>query len=206
MSWNENLAKEIAKGIVATGIEGAYDSVAQSTAYSYPSIGVSQWEGYRADRLLSCIRGGERFRERSYSDIVYSGDLPALKALLDSEEGRAAQLELLSSDCMDYVAALQTVPMLDDTRCLIYAGMWCPTSTVVVTAFLKHRQRWGYNLRSLHVLRDLFADQYYKAADVGEMYHAGYANRAENTYQYVAGIDLTTPYGVPAYGQAGNGR
>ena len=38
------------------------------------------------------------------------------------------------------------------------------------------------------------------------VYRAGYANRAEATYQYVAGIDLTTPYGVPAYGFAGNGR
>ena len=51
-----------------------------------------------------------------------------------------------------------------------------------------------------------FTNYYWIAADVGEMYRAGYANRAEATYQYVAGIDLTTPYGVPAYGFAGNGR
>ena len=31
MSWDENLAKEIAKGIIETGVEGAYDSVAKST-------------------------------------------------------------------------------------------------------------------------------------------------------------------------------
>ena len=37
-------------------------------------------------------------------------------------------------------------------------------------------------------------------------YREGYANRAENTYYYVAAIDLTTPYGVPVYGEAGNGR
>ena len=58
----------------------------------------------------------------------------------------------------------------------------------------------------LEVLNKLFKNYYYIAADVGEMYRVGYANRAEATYQYVAGIDLTTPYGVPAYGFAGNGR
>ena len=36
--WNKNLAKEIAKGLINTGIEGGYDSVAKSTAYDYPSI------------------------------------------------------------------------------------------------------------------------------------------------------------------------
>lgn len=52
----------------------------------------------------------------------------------------------------------------------------------------------------------LFKDYYWIAADVGEIYRPGYANRAQTTYEYVAGIDLTTPYGVPAYGEAGNGR
>ena len=52
----------------------------------------------------------------------------------------------------------------------------------------------------------MFKNFYWIAADVGAMYRAGYANRAENTYQYVAGIDLTTPYGIPAYGDTPNGR
>ena len=83
--------------------------------------------------------------------------------------------------------------------------MWCPTSTYVVKRFLENRFE-RVNLRSLEVLNKLFKNYYYIAADVGEMYRAGYANRAEATYQYVAGIDLTTTYGVPAYGFAGNGR
>lgn len=199
------LAKEIAKGLINTGIEGAFDSVAKSTAAEYPSIGVSQWEGARADNLLKKIVGGQIFAGRSYSDIIESGELPALKALLRSEAGKQAQLEVLADDCMEYVIELQSVPTLDDTRCLIYCGMWCPTSTSVVSKFL--HQRWAlYNLRSLKCVRDLFIDSYYIAAAVGDKYKAGYANRAETTYQYVAGIDLTTPYGIPAYGKAGNGR
>lgn len=205
MDWNKSLAKEIAKGIIATGIEGGYDSVAKSTAYDYPSISVSQWEGNRADELLRAIPGGEEFVGRTYIDIKASGELPMLKELLRSDAGKQAALNQLSRDCLQYVEALQQVPTLDDTRCIIYAGMWCPTSTYVVKRFLENRFE-RVNLRSLEALNKLFKNYYYIAADVGEMYRAGYANRAEATYQYVAGIDLTTPYGVPAYGYAGNGR
>lgn len=205
MDWNKSLAREIAKGLINTGIEGGYDSVAKSTAYDYPSISVSQWEGNRADELLRAIPGGEEFVGRTYVDIKASGELPMLKELLRSDAGKQAALEQLSRDCLQYVEVLQQVPTLDDTRCLIYAGMWCPTSTWVVKRFLTNRYM-HVDLRSLEALYKLFKDYYWIAADVGELYQQGYANRAEATYQYVAGIDLTTPYGVPAYGYAGNGR
>ena len=205
MDWNKNLAREIAKGIIATGIEGGYDSVAKSTAYDYPSIGVSQWEGNRADELQRAIPGGEEFIGRTYIDIKASGELPMLKELLRSDAGKQAQLDQLSRDCLQYVEVLQHVPTLDDTRCLIYAGMWCPTSTWVVKRFLANRYM-RVNLRSLKALNELFKNYYWIAADVGDIYRAGYANRAQTTYEYVAGIDLTTPYGIPAYGEAGNGR
>lgn len=203
--WNKSLSKEIAKGLINTGIEGGYDSVAKSTAYDYPSIGVSQWEGNRADELLRVIPGGEEFVGRTYVDIKASGELPMLKELLKSEAGQQAQLEQLARDCLQYVDVLQQVPTLDDTRCLIYAGMWCPTSTWVVKRFLTNRYM-HVDLRSLKALNDLFKSYYWIAADVGELYQQGYANRAQTTYEYVAGIDLTTPYGIPAYGKAGNGR
>ena len=206
MDLRHLLAHEVAAGIIATGIEGGYDSVAKSTAYDYPSVGVSQWEGRRANDLLKAIPGGEAFTNRTYIDIKASGELPMLRELLRSDAGKAAQLDQLSRDCIAYVEALQAnVSTLDDTRCLIYAGMWCPTSTRVVCRFLANRE-YDVNLRSLYCLKTLFRNVYWVAADVGEMYRAGYANRAEATYQYVAGIDLTTPYGIPAYGHAGNGR
>ena len=203
--WNKALATEIAKGLINTGIEGGYDSVAKSTAYAYPSIGVSQWEGNRANELLRSIPGGTEYADRTYIDIKASGELPMLKELLRSEAGQQAQLEQLSRDCLQYVEAHQQVPTLDDTRCIIYAGMWCPTSTWVVKRFLANRYM-HVDLRSLEALYKLFKNYYWIAADVGELYRAGYANRARTTYEYVAGIDLTTPYGVPAYGEAGNGR
>lgn len=204
MNWNENLAKEITKGLINTGIEGGYDSVAKSTAYSYPSIGVSQWEGARANELLNNIPGGAQFANRSFINIQASGELPMLKEILRSEEGKQAQLNMLAKDCLFYVEQLQEVPGLDDTRCLIYAGMWCPTSTHVVKKFLQNRAE--RNLHSLLNLKEMFRTEYWRAAGVGEMYRAGYANRANITYNYVAGIDLTTPYGIPAYGDTENGR
>lgn len=205
MDMRKILADEIAKGLINTGVEGPFDAVSCSTAGDYPSIGCSQWEGSRGDQLLSYIDGGSYFIGRTYSAIVNSGELGHLKALLGSEQGIAAQQMLLSNDCLEYVDTLQQVPTLDDTRCLIYAGIWCPTSHYVVSKFLKNRCNTN-NLRSLETLRSLFMTQYCRAAGVGDQYAAGYANRAIITYNYVAGIDLTTPYGIPAYGEAGNGR
>lgn len=204
---DKELAYEIAKGIGMTGVEGSYGSVSCSTAGDYPSMGISQWEGLggRGDSLLSYIDGGRQFAGRAYSDIRDCGELPSLSALLESPQGQEAQNQILATDCLAmYVTALKQVPTLDDSRCFIYAGIWCPTSHIVVRRFLQNRC-YTFNLRSLETLRNLFHDLYYIAASVGEEYAAGYANRAENTYQYVAGIDLSK-YGVPAYGQGPFGR
>ena len=43
--WDFNLAKEIAKGIASTGIEGGYDTVVKSTAYSHNRIMVVEIMG-----------------------------------------------------------------------------------------------------------------------------------------------------------------
>ena len=201
----DELAKEIAKGLIETGIEGAFDSVSMSTAGDYPSIGCSQWEGARGDHLLSLIPNGDYFSERTYTSIVGTGELQELKDLLGSEDGQAAQLSLLTEDCKTYVETLQEIETLDDSRCMIYAGMWCPTSHYVVRRFLQNRED-RVNLRSLLAIRNVFRDEYAKAADVPFNCYAGYENRAERTYQYVAGLDLTTKYGVLWYGQYEYGR
>jgi hypothetical protein len=175
--------------LIATGVEGGFDAVTCSTAGDYPSIGCSQWEGPRADDLLSRIDGGGYYIGRSYSDIEANGELGALSALLATYSGQQAQLAKLSEDCLDYVDSLQTVESLDQSRCLIYAGMWCPTSTSVVTAFCQRRQDRGYDLRSLDELANTFRDEYATAAGC-EDYAEGYANRADATYDYVANLDL----------------
>lgn len=204
---NEQLAYEIAKGIGQTGVEGGYDSVTCSTAGDYPSMGISQWEGLsgRGDRLLSYIDGGSQFAGRTYSNIKHNGELSALKALLESPPGQEAQNIILAEDCLAlYVPALKQVPMLDDSRCFIYAGIWCPTSHYVVRKFLQNRCD-RYNIRSLVIMRDIFSEQYCRAAAVGEQYALGYSNRANSTYQYAAAVDLS-PYGVPEYGGGPFGR
>lgn len=202
---DEQLAYEIARGIGVTGVEGGYGSVSCSTAGDYPSMGISQWEGSRGDTLLSYIDGGNYFAGRTYSDIKCCGETDTLAALLNSPQGQEAQNQILAGDCLAiYVPALKRVPGFDDSRCFIYAGIWCPTSHDVVRRFLTNRAG-AYNLRSLTTLRDMFCYQYYIAASVGDAYAGGYANRAENTFQYVAGIDLSA-YGVPEYGNGPFGR
>ncbi len=193
----EELAKEIARGLIETGVEGGYGSVSCSTAGDYPSIGCSQWEGGRADSLLESIPDGAYYAYRTYSDLEESGELGDLSALLESNEGQQAQLEQLAKDCEIYVEELQEIETLDDSRCLIFCAMWCPTSTYVVKRFLMNRQN-EYDLRNLRTVYDLFRYDYAKAAGCEEYWH-GYANRADRTYWYAAEIDLTTPYGVPPY-------
>ena len=183
----EELARAIADGIIDTHVEGNFDSASCSTAGDYPSIGISQWEGGRADDLLSRIPGGDYYSGRAYTDILYSGDLTGLRDLLDSDAGREAQRDKLAEDCLEYVDALWEVPNLDDTRCTVYAGIWCPTSTSVVCRFLENRQ-WNYDLRDLDTVRALFKYQYAHAAGCDE-YSEGYANRADATYEYCLEID-----------------
>ena len=183
MDLRHLLAKEIADGIIATGVEGAFDSVSCSTAGNYPSMGVSQWEGPRGDNLLSWIDAGRKFMGRSYSDIINAGELYELKHILSSPQGQHAQREILAYDCLAYADTL--MPLLSDSKCVIYAGIWCPTSDAVVKVFLENRIKRGYNVNNLSTLNKLFMFEYYQAAGVGEMYRQGYANRAENTYRYL---------------------
>lgn len=185
----EEMARYIAQGLIETGIEGGYDAVSCSTAGDYPSLGVSQWEGGRADDLLRMIPGGEAYIGREYSDIEEAGELSALAALLDSPEGQEAQVEKLSEDCLDYVDELLDVAGFDDPACIIYAGMWCPTSTAVVSRFVFHRLRRGVDMNDLEVCAETFRDEYATAADCEE-YADGYANRAERTLEYVEGLGV----------------
>lgn len=193
---NEELAKEIAKGLIETGIEGGTDAVSCSTAGDYPSIGCSQWEGSRADYLLSCIDGGERFIGRSYSDIEEADELDELALLISSPQGEEAQMELLAQDTLLYVDWLKDIVSLDDSRAFIYAGMWCPTSHVVVCNFLEWFED-EVDYRSLYEIYKLFEYSYADYAQCSE-YAYGYANRAETTYHYVAGLNLRE-YGVQPY-------
>lgn len=188
MDLRHLLAKEIADGIIATGVEGGFDSVSCSTAGNYPSIGVSQWEGPRGDNLLSWIDAGRKFIGRSYSDIIEAGELYELKHVLSSPQGQHAQRETLASDCLACADVL--MPLLSDSKCVIYAGIWCPTSDAVVKVFLQNRIRRGNNVNNLWTLSELFRQEYYKAAGVGEVYRQGYANRAKNTYKYLADHEI----------------
>ena len=202
---SHQIAHEIALGIINTGIEGRYDSISCSSAGDYPSIGVSQWEGDRADALLHKMPGGIRFMDLPFGHLVSNNLIYDLKHLLDSPEGRKVQIKTLEEDCLNYITFLLDIENLDDPRCLIYAGMWCPTSHYVVRRFLQNRKD-RVNYRSLKALRDLFYNEYASASSIDYQYYAGYKNRADITYQYVAELDLTTPYGIPAYGEGINGR
>lgn len=194
---DEEKAQAIADGLVATGVEGDFGAVSESSAGNYPSMGCSQWEGIggRGDQLLSYIDGGDVFAGRTYSDLVNTvdedgvSDRDKLSALLDSDQGQAAQIMILEQDCRDdYLPALIDAGLTDE-RCIIYAGIWCPTSHVVVGRFVARRAERGYDINNLEVLHQLFRDEYADAADCSE-YADGYANRADRTYEYVSQLPI----------------
>lgn len=188
----EELAKEIALGLVDTGVEGGYDAISCSTAGDYPSIGCSQWEGTRADIILSCIDGAEKFIGKAYSEIEEAGELDELAELLDSEQGQQVQIDQLAHDALVYVDVVMEAG-LEDERCIIYAGIWCPTSHHVVSRFIENRS-YRININDLFDLACVFADEYATAADCEE-YSEGYENRAWHAYEYVSELDLSE-YGI----------
>ena len=184
----QELGKEIALGLVNTGIEGGFGSVSCSTAGDYPSGGCQQVEGGRFDELINDIPGGSKFAGRTYNDISSAGELDELSALLDSSEGQAAQLEILQRDTETY--AQRAIDCgLTDARCVIYAGMWGPTSTYIMGLFIENRigRDIAANLQNLN---QVFYDEYATAAGCGD-YATGYQNRAQMTYEYVSELDLS---------------
>lgn len=197
MEINE-LAREVAAGIVNTGIEGGFGSVSCSTAGDYPSMGAQQVEGIggRGDELLQAIPGGDKFVGRTYSDLRDSvdndevSDLDKLSTLLESEVGQAAQMDIIARDCEAYVQRAIECG-LKDARCVIYAGMWGPTSTYVMGEFIKRRIERGYDIaENLQLLNAVWREQYAAAAGCDD-YAEGYQNRADSTYEYVDGLDLS---------------
>lgn len=189
----EELSEAIAKGLIETGVEGGYNAVSCSTAGDYPSMGCSQWEGIggRGDLLLSYIDGGDKFSGRTYSDIEAAGELEELAELLESEQGQAAQRMILAEDCFDAYLPFLVGAGLTSDACIIYAGIWCPTSHYVVSKFITRRAERGHDINDLETLHNLFYNEYTDAAGVGEQYRAGYENRAVNTLDYVLSLGLS---------------
>lgn len=184
----EELAHEIALGLIATGVEGDYATITCSTAGDYPSFGISQWEGVRGDNLLKRVNLSQ-FAGYSYSYLNYINKLNYISDVLDSDLGRKAQLAQLEEDCLVYVDSLKKVPGLTNPQCIVYAGIWCPTSHYVVTKFLTNKANNGYNINDIEVVTDLFIDYYADYACIPYNCYKGYYNRAVNTYDYV--IELT---------------
>lgn len=183
MTFEEKAAVEIAKGLIATGVEGAYDGFSKSSAGDYPSIGCSGWEGNRADALLTNI-GMSQYCGRSYSSLT-SEDISKIKIALDSEKGQSAQLAILSSDASNYVNSILAKVKITEIRCLIYAGIWCPTSTSCVCSHLGKNTGVVNDLDKLnHAFIDDPGSYALTTADLEEKYAAGYRNRGNITYNY----------------------
>lgn len=183
----EIICKYIAFGLIATGIEGAYNGYNPSTGDgTYPAVGVSGWTGGRLQTLLGMIPGGDKYQNKTANDFENDSSLKqGFLDLLDSPAGQKAQQTMLASDTVEYVATSKKYGIIDN-KVLVYVGMWQPTSTDF--AARKASQNGGNDLNQVH---NYFKTQYYADAEVGAQYAGGYANRADKTLAWVNQCDFS---------------
>ena len=183
LSFKEKAAIEIAKGLVATGVEGPYDTLVLSAAGDYPSIGCSCWEGIRADTIFKEL-GLSEYAGRSFSSLSDS-DKSKIKLALGSEKGQQVQWAILSKDTAGYADEILKTVTVNNIRCLIYLGIWCPTSTHCV---VRHAARFSSVLDDLDKLNSAFVDAPTSYAlttsGLGTQYEDGYRNRGNRTLAY----------------------
>ena len=182
-SFKEKAAIEIAKGLVATGVEGPYDTLVLSAAGDYPSIGCSCWEGIRADTIFKEL-GLSEYAGRSFSSLSDS-DKSKIKLALGSEKGQQVQWAILSKDTAGYVDEILKTVTVNNIRSLIYLGIWCPTSTYSV---VRHAAKFSSILDDLDKLNSAFVDAPTSYAlttsGLGTQYEDGYRNRGNRTLAY----------------------
>ena len=183
LSFREKAAIEIAKGLVATGVEGPYDKIVCSTAGDYPSIGCSCWEGARADAIFEEL-GLSEYAGRLFSSLKDS-DRSKIKLALGSDKGQQVQWAVLSKDTAGYVDEILNKITVNNIRCLIYLGIWCPTSTYCV---VRHAAKFSSFLDDLDKLNSAFIDGTTSYAlttsGIGAEYEEGYRNRGNKTLAY----------------------
>ena len=183
LSFNEKAAIEIAKGLVATGVEGPYDTLVCSTAGDYPSIGCSCWEGARADAIFKEL-GLSDYAGCSFSSLL-DADKSKIKLALGSDKGQQVQWAILSKDTAGYVDEILKTVTVNNIRCLIYLGIWCPTSTYCV---VRHAAKFSSCLDDLDKLNSAFIDAPTSYAlttsGLGSGFEEGYRNRGNRTLVY----------------------
>ena len=187
LSFNEKAAIEIAKGLVVTGVEGPYDTLVISTAGDYPSIGCSCWEGARADAIFKEL-GLSDYAGRSFSSLS-DADKSKIKLALGSDKGQQVQWAILSKDTAGYVDEILKTVTVENIRCLIYLGIWCPTSTYCV---VRHAAKFSSCLDDLDKLNSAFIDAPTSYAlttsGLGSSFEEGYRNRGNRTLAYCKGL------------------
>ena len=187
LSFNEKAAIEIAKGLVATGVEGPYDTLVISTAGDYPSIGCSCWEGARTDAIFKEL-GLSDYAGRSFSSLS-DADKSKIKLALGSDKGQQVQWAILSKDTAGYVDEILKTVTVENIRCLIYLGIWCPTSTYCV---VRHAAKFSSCLDDPDKLNSAFIDAPTSYAlttsGLGSSFEEGYRNRGNRTLAYCKGL------------------
>lgn len=96
-----------------------------------------------------------------------------------------------------YLDWLEEIPGLQNPRCIIYAGLWCEYSQLLVSNFLTKAQEHGKDINSLQEVYWLFHNDF--AAEI--IMHdkkEEFEHFSRRLLDVVGNMDLSE-YGVPAY-------
>ena len=194
----DRVTKFIVIGLAAGGYEGGFNNCCVSSAGDYPSFGIGGWEGLgsEGDQFLermaakdSSLSSLTSYTNKSYSELESSGAKSTIQSLLESDAGQKAQLSILAEDFPGRYWGVMQEYFPDffslEPRSQIYIGMWMNTGPACCAPFIAKRPHDDFE-----TVYKVFKEEYGPAA-VSSEYWDGYANRADGTYEYVKGLDLT---------------
>lgn len=192
------VVKFIVIGMVVGGYEGGFNNCCKSSAGDYPSFGIGGWEGIgsEGDQFLSRMAAKDSslssltsYAGKSYSELEASGELKIIQDTLETEAGKKAQTAILAEDFPGTYWGVMNNHFPEffslEPRSQIYIGMWMNTGPNCCAPFIKKRPHDDFE-----TVYKVFKEEYGPAA-VSSEYWDGYANRADGTYDYVKGLDLT---------------
>ena len=194
----DRVTKFIVIGLAAGGYEGGFNNCCVSSAGDYPSFGIGGWEGLgsEGDQFLermaakdSSLSSLTSYTNKSYSELESSGAKSTIQSLLESDAGQKAQLSILAEDFPGRYWGVMQEYFPDffslEPRSQIYIGMWMNTGPACCAPFIAKRPH-----NDFETVYKTYKEEYGPAA-VSSEYWDGYANRADGTYSYVKGLDLT---------------
>lgn len=207
------MADRIVECWIQSKVEGGFGSVNYFDRNGYASVGICGWNADKIKTLMNMIYNlGNKDAEAYLTNCttreeIYrvNPDTSKFHAILNSKEGRQAQIKFAKEITQSYIAEAHAAGIKNDD-CVVYFAMWAPTVTIETNGqanrdiglFVKNRNKDLYpsgigpeghtcvDVNNINELASLFKTEYARvmAPDFN------YGDRWKTTMEYV---NLTKP-------------